>query len=110
MKVATCFQMTCLSVLLLLVVVTTTTAFVVVSSPRPTTTTKMWAADDDDQKTVVEVCGSKDCKRGGGGPRLEKFIGEVSLVVMLVVCLSVSTVYESIVSQTSFRFIHIDLL
>lgn len=29
------------------------------------------------EETIVEVCGFKDCKRAGGGPRLQKLIKEV---------------------------------
>jgi hypothetical protein len=28
---------------------------------------------------IVEVCGFKDCKRAGGGPKLEKLFNEVSV-------------------------------
>lgn len=30
-----------------------------------------------DLAKTIEVCGFKDCKRAGGGPRLEKVIGEI---------------------------------
>lgn len=29
------------------------------------------------ETTTVEVCGGKDCKRAGGGPRLQKLVQEV---------------------------------
>lgn len=29
------------------------------------------------EETIVEVCGFKDCKRAGGGPRLQKLVKEV---------------------------------
>ena len=36
------------------------------------------------EETTVQVCGFKDCKRAGGGPRLEKLVKEVRIVVMNV--------------------------
>jgi len=30
------------------------------------------------EKTTIEVCGFKDCKRNGGGARLEQLITQVS--------------------------------
>jgi len=62
----------CLSMMMILSPLLTT-AFVVVVSPSHRFSTKLGEAAKE-----VEVCGSKDCKRGGGGPRLEKLIGEVS--------------------------------
>lgn len=46
------------------------------STPLPTNNRR--AATVLAAETTVEVCGFKDCKRAGGGPRLEKLINEVS--------------------------------
>jgi hypothetical protein len=44
-------------------------------APQPTSNRR--AATFLAAETTVEVCGFKDCKRAGGGPRLEKLINEV---------------------------------
>jgi hypothetical protein len=37
-------------------------------------------------KTTIQVCGSKDCTRRGGGARLEKTIREVGRVLSRMFC------------------------
>ena len=45
------------------------------SSARPTTVRLHAEAEE----TIVQVCGFKDCKRAGGGPRLQKLVNEVCI-------------------------------
>jgi hypothetical protein len=59
---------------LLLLLWATTAAAAFSTHPRKTSSTTTTALKVAEQ---VQVCGFKDCKRRGGGPRLEKLIGEI---------------------------------
>jgi hypothetical protein len=61
-----------MAVLLLLGVTTTTTAFMIQAPALTNKVTCLQGAAE-----TVEVCGFKDCKRSGGGPRLEKLVNAI---------------------------------
>jgi hypothetical protein len=70
-----CRRSIILSLLAFLGLVTGFLAPLPTNNRRPAVTFVLAAAETT---TTVEVCGNKDCKRAGGGPRLEKLINEVS--------------------------------
>ena len=55
-----------------------TVAFIVNRIHRSVVRSKMSEDHDNTQITTVEVCGFKDCKRVGGGQKLQKLMKEVS--------------------------------
>ena len=59
--------------LLLLLLGSACSAFSPPAPSRRLPTTQLKEA----KQTIVQVCGFKDCKRAGGGPRLEKFLAQV---------------------------------
>mmetsp|Transcript_3460 Transcript_3460/g.5137 ORF Transcript_3460/g.5137 Transcript_3460/m.5137 type:complete len:130 (+) Transcript_3460:51-440(+) len=54
-----------------------TVAFIVNRIHRSVVRNKMSQDQDNTQITTVEVCGFKDCKRVGGGPKLQKLMKEI---------------------------------
>jgi hypothetical protein len=52
----------------------------VVPNRRSSSVTQLFAATEE-EPVKVEVCGFKDCKRNGGGLRLEKLVSTVRLSV-----------------------------
>ena len=66
--------------ILVTLLVATVTSFSFIHVPKstlPQSKSSSTARYAEDGPVVVEVCGFKDCKRSGGGPRLEKMIGNI---------------------------------
>lgn len=66
----------CLQQMIVSMLIAGVTSFLVVVKPTSTSTSFPLR----DLPENVEVCGFKDCKRAGGGVKLEKLINAVSLI------------------------------